>query len=255
MKMNLKSIEEMLTILESNPNVLGLVEYGSAYEPALEKAVDYDLFAVLENKAYDVESLHFRVAGIPVDLNIRSLKEIQDLRCAEGFEAALLDGRIIYDPTRKVARALEELKERQKAHYPDKPSEHSGAFARHRYRHGLDKIKSRHETMPLSTKLLLTKDIHWLVETYFKVRNLPFKDEKHALEYLKENEPDIYQYINGFYSAIGLRGKVEIQEMLTDSILKPVGGHWKDDEILAFGDDETKDLQRKGKELFQRLFG
>lgn len=251
---NMQSIEEMLAVLKSNPNVLGLVEYGSSHESILEKTGDYDLFVVLEDKAYDVESLHFHIATIPVDLNIRSLQEIQDLRYAEGFETALLDGRIIYDPTKKVAQALEGLRMRQKAYHPGRPSEHSVAFARHGHRHALDKIKGRIETMPLLCKFLLNTNIYWLVERYFDVRNLSFRGEKHALNYFKENEPDIYQGIQDFYSATSLQRQIEMSERLTDLVLKPVGGQWKDEEVLAFGNSETKDLQKKGRDLFQRLF-
>ena len=76
-KMKMQSIEEMLAILKSNPNTLGLVEYGSPHESDNYETGDYDLFVILQDRAHDVESLHFYIKTIPVDLNIRSLQEIQ----------------------------------------------------------------------------------------------------------------------------------------------------------------------------------
>lgn len=71
----------MLAMLKSNPHVLGLVEYGSStYESIADEKGDYDLFVILKDKVHDVESLHFHVATIPVDLNIRSIQEIQNLK-------------------------------------------------------------------------------------------------------------------------------------------------------------------------------
>lgn len=108
--------------------------------------------------------------------------------------------------------------------------------------------------MSLFCEFLLGVNMYWLVQTYFEVRNLPFKGEKHALSYLKLNEFDIYKSIEGFYAATSLHQRVEISKRLTELVLRPAGGQWKKDEILAFGDGKTKDLQKKGKELFQKLF-
>ena len=140
----MKSIDEMLSLLKSNSNVLGLVEYGSSsHEFVKEEMGDYDLFVMLKDKTDYIESLHFRISAIPVDLNIRSIQEIQKLKYLEGFEIALLEGRIIYDPTKKVAQAIKELGKRHVEFRPNSPSEHSIAFTRHGHRHVLDKINKR----------------------------------------------------------------------------------------------------------------
>lgn len=250
----MKTIKEMLTILKSNPNVLGLVEYGSSHESDNYSIGDYDLFVILKDKDDDVEGLHFYLSGAPVDLNIRTLKELRDLKLTEWLTIALLEGRIIYDPTGKVTQEVQRLKEKQKRYHPKKLSEHSIAFTRHGHKHLFDKIRGRLENMPLFCEFLLATNIYWSVQTYFEVRNLPFKGEKKALDYLKLNEPDIYKNIEDFYSADNLQQKLEISKKLADLILKPIGGQWEGDEILAFGNKKTKNLQKKGKQLFQKLF-
>ena len=254
MKIKMQAIEEMLTILKSNPNVLGLVEHGSPHKSDNYVTGDYDLFVILQNKDHDVESLHFYISNIPIDLNIKTLREIQKLKFAKGFDIALLDGRVIFNPTGKVSQELRKLKGRQKKYQPKKLSEHSIAFTRHGHKHVFNKIKGRLDNMPLFCEFLLGANIYWLVQTYFNVRNIPFGGEKDSLNYLKTNEPDIYKGIKDFYTATSLQHRLEISKMLTELILRPVDGRWKDDEILAFGNKGTKDLQKKGKELFQKLF-
>lgn len=108
--------------------------------------------------------------------------------------------------------------------------------------------------MPVFCEFLLGTNIYWLVQTYFNVRNLPYKGEKHSLNYLKVNEPNIYKAIRDFYSAVSFQQRLKISKILTKLVLKPVGGQWREDEILAFGNDKTKGLQEKGKKLFQGLF-
>lgn len=249
----MQTIKEMLLTLKSNKNVLGLLEYGSPHEHDDFLTGDYDLFVILRTKDSDIESLHFYINNIPVDLNIRSLEEIGKLKFAEGFETALLDGRIIHDPTGQIKQELQKLARRHKKHKPKGTTEQAIAFTRHGQKHVFNKIKGRIEKMPLLCKLLLNTNIYWLIETYFNVRNLQFKGEKHAIAYLEKNEPKIFKMVMDFYSTISLPEQLEISKNLTELVLSPVGGAWKNDEVLAFG-DETKNLQTKGKELFQKLF-
>lgn len=250
MKIKIQTIEKMIGTLKSNPHVLGLIEYGS---PRDDYTIgDYDLFAILKNKDSKVESLHFYVGNTPVDINIKTISEIRELKFAKGFEAALLEGRIIHDPTGKVRLELQKLIQRHEKHKPKGATEHAIAFARHGHKHVFDKIKGRMEEMPLFCKLLLNINIYWLLETYFRVRNLQFKGEKHAIAYLEKNDPEIFRGITGFYSAKIPSKQIEISRNLTELVLKPVGGAWKSNEILTFGDEEN--LQQRGKELFQKLF-
>lgn len=252
MKIKKQTIEEMLLMLKSNKNVLGLLEYGSLHDQDDFMTGDYDLYIILETKESDIESLHFYINNIPIDLNIKTLGEIEKLKFVKGFETALLDARIIHDPTGKIKKAIERLIQRHKKHKSVGTTKSAIAFARHGHKHIFDKIKGRLEKMPLLCKLLLNANIYWLIETYFNVRNLQFKGEKNAIDFLEKNEPKIFRLINDFYSAKAILEQVEISKKLTELILDPVGGAWENDEILAFGDE--KKLQQKGEELFQKLF-
>lgn len=252
MKIKMQTIKEMIKTLKSNPNVLGLVEYGSSHKQDDYTTGDYDLFVILKTKDNNIESLHFFINNTPLDLNIRTLKEVRELKFAKGFETAFLDARIIYDPTGKVKQELQKLIQRQTKHKPTGMTEHAIAFTRHGHKHIFDKIKGRIAEMPLLCKLLLNTNIYWLIETYFNVRNLQFKGEKYAIAFLEKNEPKIFRLIKDFYSAERPTEHVEISKRLTELILAPVGGVWKNDEVLAFGDE--KKLQQKGKELFQNCF-
>jgi len=254
MQTKIQTIQEMTETLKSNPEILALIEYGNPHNDDNYKTGDYDLFAVLKTKHSDVESLHFYVDKTPVDLNIRTLKEIKELKFVTGFDEAILDGRIIYDPTKKIKAEIQKLRKRHKKNNPTKTSAHTIAFTRHGHKHIFDKIKGRLENMPLLCKILLNANIYWLIESYFKVRNMQFKGEKHALAYFKKNETKIHKAITAFYSVNTLRKQVEISKRLTSLILSPVDGAWKDDEILAFGNENIKNLQKNGNDLFRKLF-
>jgi hypothetical protein len=168
---------------------------------------------------------------------------------------ALLDGEVLHDPTGKVTHEIEELQRRQQQSSPRELSEHIVAFTRHGHKHVFDKIKGRLDTMPVFCRFLLCTDIYWLIETYFQVRNLVFKGEKHAIEYLQRHEPEIFEAVAKFYATHDLERQVQITRAISEQVLAPVGGLWRDDEIIVFGDEDSVGLQERGYEVFCELFG
>lgn len=254
--MMIKTIDEMISALKYHPEVLGLVGYGSDHQTDDYALGDCDLFVILDHRDTAVESLHFYVGGVPVDLNLMTLDEVRHLDATDNFHSvALLDGRILHDPTGKVIRAFEELRRRRRQSPPKELSEHTVAFIRHGHKHIFDKVKGRLETMPVFCRFLLSTNIYWLIETYFHVRGLVYKGEKHAIGYLQHHEPEIFETIAEFYATRDLERQVEIVYALTERVLVPVGGMWRNEEVLAFGDESSENLQGRGYEAFCKLFG
>ena len=106
------SIQDLVDTLVAHPAVVGLIEYGSARHEDEKVLGDYDLVAVLTERDPKVESIHFYVAKIPVDLSLRTLDDIRAITRVVGFDAVLLDGRIIHDPSGGVSREIQALRKR-----------------------------------------------------------------------------------------------------------------------------------------------
>ncbi|MFC1572526.1 hypothetical protein ACFL6M_02900 [Candidatus Eisenbacteria bacterium] len=250
----MQSIHQLTTILREHEEVLGLIEYGSAQETDATILGDYDLFVILADNDPGVESLHFRVAGIPIDLNLRTLTQLQEMTSLEDIDAALVHGRIIHDPHSLLAGELQRIRK-----LPHKAAcaftEHKNAFVRHGHRHVFDKVHGRTETSPLLCRFLVNADIYWLVQSYFEVRKLPYEGEKRALNHLQDKEPELYDLIESFYGTSDLARQIELMRTMTQIVLAPAGGMWANEELLAFGHDDSKDLQRRGADIFRNLFG
>ena len=244
----MNSIRQMVDALRNNPEVVGLMEYGSAHHSDEEIHGDYDLVVVVEERDPEVESLHFRVGGVPVDLNIRSLGDIRDMRSAVGFDAILLDGRIVHDPSGRLAEEIQALRQRD-GEAPRQQSKPNVPSMRHGHRHILDKVRDRRESMPTLSSYLLHQGAYWLARQYFEIRNLEFRGDKHALEFLREHEPVIFTSLERFYRITDHAEQTELFRSMAEAVLAPVGGLWRDDEVLTFGD------QKKGRALFRRLLG
>jgi hypothetical protein len=107
-----QSIPEMIQILQANPYVLGLVEFGSNHSGSAFISGDYDLLVILARIEQNIRSLHFHAGQTPVDLNVRSISSLRQQHYLEGFDAVFARGRVIYDPTGEVAQQLGRLAQR-----------------------------------------------------------------------------------------------------------------------------------------------
>jgi hypothetical protein len=218
----MQSIEDMITILTGHPDVLGLMEYGRARVGDERILGDYDLFAVLKRKDRKVESLHFYVGGVPVDPNLRTLDEIRDLDRATDFDNVLLEMRIIYDPAGDVEQEIRALRQRHEEAPPNKTSSETVAFIRHGARHSFDSIRGRLDSNPTLCSYLLHQNVYWLVRHYFLVRNLEFKGDKFALDYIRRHEPQMYELIERFYTASDHTTQMELSYSIAEGVHAPV---------------------------------
>ena len=250
----MQSLRDLVRKLVASDDVSALVEYGSRHHLDEDALGDYDLFVIFDrDKPLEIESLHFRLNGTPIDLNLRTLKQIQHWSRAEGFDVAILQGTVIHDPSGATSAELDRLRSATPTTIP--ASEHAIAFTRHGHRHVFDKIRGRYDENPTLAELLLAANIHWLLQAHFRVRGMAFHGEKRALAELKKLDPTALGLIESFFAARSFEERLQVSERLTTRVLEPVGGAWQDSELLAFADEETVDLERKGAELYVALFG
>ena len=96
---------------------------------------------------------------------------------------------------------------------------------------------------------MLHQCVYWALPQYFEIRGLPYRGEKHALAYLRQNEPDLYDAFERFYATVDFASQARLARIIEETVLAPVGGPWEEGEVLAFGD------QARGREIFEELFG
>jgi len=248
-QISVSSVSETIEILRGNPMVAGLAEYGSASYLDARIDGDYDLLVITSTCVADVESLHFYVANTPVDLNIRTLEQIRALSRADGFDSILLDARIIHDPSGLVRQALQDLRARHLATPNPALSQDRIAAVRHGAKHTFDKLRERRELSTALKRYLLHQCVCWALPQYFETRGLQYRGEKHGFAYLRENEPDLYDHLEAFYATTDPCEQARLARSVQETVLAPVGGPWRDGELLTFGD------QSKGEEAFRLLFG
>jgi len=249
----IKNLENLVAKLKNNSKVISIIEYGNRSFYNSSGNGDYDIFVIVEERLYSIESLHFYINDIPVDLNIRTIEDLKKEEPLSFIDSSIFKGRIIYDKNDVVHKLKRESKQKWKEK-EDKFTEYDIAFERFSKKHVLDKVQRRLDSDPILCNLLLNTNIYWLLQSYFKFNNLIYPGEKKAISYIKENDPDIYKRLKEFYQKNDLEEKLCITEKMTDLVLKNIGGLWKQDEIIAFGiNKKVNNLKGKGKKVYDIL--
>ena len=249
----LENLQSVIEKLKSNSSVVGIIQYGRRTMDDMSLGGDFDLFVFMQQRPETVESLHFFVQDIPVDMNIRVLDDLSGDMPITPFDVGIMDGRVIYDPTGRLAELHKDIQHKWQ---PDTTtiSDHSRAFTRFSHRHALDKVRHRLDTHPLFCEVLLSSNVYWLLQAYFRLRQLPFKGERDAIAWLQTHDEKVHSLLDRFFASHDLAAKLTISEELSAIVLDPIGGLWQDGEILAFGhNDDVTGLQAAGKALYQSL--
>jgi len=225
---------ELLERLKRSPEVLGILEYGSGAEPG---GADVDLCVVVTRRPAGLESIHLWAGGRPVDLNVRTLQELREGGVAglPGFDEVLREGKVLYE--RQPGLLAEREPRPAEQSEPKDRQDHS--FMRHGHAHVLHKLDHYQSRDPLLCKVLLCGATHWLLSAYAAARGLPYRGEKAALRAMRESDPDLTADLEELASGERpLAERIELLRRLTDQVLAPVGGPWREGEVLFFADAE-----------------
>ena len=249
------TVQELIARLTAQPAVAGIVRYGNRPVDATGAGGDLDLFVLVDDRPPELESLHFYVGGVPVDLNVRTWRDLERNEPLTPIDGDIYRGEVVYDRDGDLVLRLGALAARWEQ--PPPPlSAHDVAFIRFGHRHSLDSARGRLAADPIPCRLILEANLYWLVQNYFLVRRLPFRGEKAALRYLERHEPAIWRDIERFYATTDLGERLALAEALGERVLVPVGGLWQRDEVLAFGTAEATDrLQETGQRYLRALLG
>lgn len=249
-----QSLSELIDRLKESHRVIGIVRYGSRIPEYMSLGGDFDLFVFLGDNSLDIESLHFFIEDIPVDINLRTLQDLDLNKPLSFIDFALIDGDLLYDKTGILKEKISSLTQRWKMQ-ANELTENEKSWERFSQKHILDKVKGRLNKELLLCEFLLNTNIYWLVQNYFRIRRIPYPGEKDALEWINTKDTKIHNKIEDFYRTKDIKKKLEISEELTELILSSIGGSWRKGELLTLGrNKQGNDIQLKGKKLFNEIF-
>jgi hypothetical protein len=246
-------LPDLIRRLACNPQVIGIARYGGRSPRDTSLGGDFDIFVVVRERPVDLESVHFHCGGIPVDMNLRTMEDLRRDEPLTEIDHTVATAEILYDPTGTIAAVREDIGARWKPE-ASRLTEHEVGMNRFCQQHALDKVRHRLDTEPLLSELLLATNVYWLLMTYFRVRSRPYPGEKEALRIIGDEEPAAHALMAAFYDATDRGEKLRISEELTELVLRPIGGPWREGETISFGTHtDAVDLNETGEAFLREL--
>lgn len=226
-----QSIAEFLDWLKTRPGVLGIIEYGNRTWNDQSPGGDYDLTLVVEDGLLRPGGLTFVLGGMPVDCGLCPRSDLERATPLSEFDVVLVRGRLLWDREGDLAAALDSIRVRWSDAAPA-PTSQEIDWERFTQRHVFDKVRHRLQSEPTYCRFLLATNMFWLLEFYMSLHALKKADYRMALEHLRAGDPQAWSDWERFYTTHDPAEMLALAEPLADRLLAPIGGLWREDEVI-----------------------
>lgn len=208
----------LLTTLRDTPDVVAVGSYGSTATRTWSTYSDIDLVAVTSSDPV-IESVHFFVDGIPVDLNLRLPDDSAHGIAGSSFMPETVP---LFDPDRILANAVV-------GRSGSGGAENESRLMKYLLRHSINKTqKLTHD----ECKRFISDDSKYFFLAFCLTHNEPFEDVDQAIGLLNSMGSEIPELLNRAISRPNDARKHLIQA--ADLALEPIGGLWKIGEIMPW---------------------
>lgn len=226
-----KDIDSFIEHLKKKEDLVGIVEYGGRRHSDMSAGGDYDL-TVIFNKpiSSNFSGVHFHIGDIPVDCMLLSAEDFLSDAPASEFLLAHLNCTVLYDKDGTTKDILEKIEENWKL--PEHLSDCEKNTFRFTFQHIIDKLEHRLHENELYSRYFIFSSFDWFLQCYARIKNLEIGKPKAHLNYIKNNEPELFEIINQLYGTHDLDIQFEMLKKCVVHMLLTIGGPWAKDEIL-----------------------
>ena len=192
---------------------------------------DYDLTIIYDKPISDnVTGVHFHIEEIPIDCMLLSVDDFSAGAPSNGFLLVHLNCKILYDRNGITQNILEKIKVNWKI------AEHLSDCEKNTFRftfqHIIDKLEHRLHEDELYSKYFIFSSFDWFLQCYAKIKKLEIGKPKAHINYIKNNEPELFYTINLLYNTNDLNIQFEMLKKCANYMLLSIGGLWAKNEVL-----------------------
>lgn len=237
---NTMTLTQVVTRLEGNEVVDGIVLIGSTGTELLSPASDYDLIVVLaempaplhvaltyiDQRLTDI--IFVSVAAIERILTHEQL--LDDVDTMEGKLIRWLQaGQIAFDRSGRLQRAQRKVQTGQWLRTANASAMYAAWFSINYNVQQTRRMCASDDPVYLTAvDFRLLYSLAELGVMYFRVRRLPWEGEKKAIRYLAVHDPNYLELFRKCLTETDRRRKVQLYIDLAELTLAPLGGLWED---------------------------
>ncbi len=250
--MKYPALSNLIEKLKSSPRVKGIFSTGTT-AAQMNPSSDIDLVVVIDKNLEDIKSVYTMIENRFADIfffDIDFLKQLEDKREVSGnnfdgmFLAWLKKGKIEYDPEnllQPLKSKIEETPPIQKVAHSEKRDfwikTNYNFIANSRYYNSQDELY--HQAL----ELRLLYSVIELITAYFSFRDIPWRGEKTAVQYLEQNDPAFWATFQKYSESNTLPEKMKYYEQLFDKIFFGEYQKWGKDFIIPISNKNGYDSE------------
>lgn len=219
-------LDQLVERIKTIPGVAALAAYGSTGTTEWTAHSDIDLIVWIDQPT-DINSVHFTVQGIPVDLNVKSIQAWQSGNYGWLPPSPLLP---LWDPGKVIGTAST----------PSPSGSRAEAYQyRYAHAHRLLKLQKVIGTDDEVADFLAAGATHWIAVSYCHARGQRFPGIDKLVSQWRVDDPQMVTWLAE--SVRSRHHRLENIRSASERALEPIGGLLAADEMYVTGTDGPAD--------------
>lgn len=250
----MKEFDKVIEKLKSDDNVDTVFMTGSNHNNEAKTYSDIDLVVIFKENKDELYCLYDWIDGIFAEIFFFDLNDLKRIATSEkldieSFDTILLDwikkSNIYFDKSRTLTELKSKAQNIDTSQQSSKSKEGFWQRINHNYivdKRYFDSVDSLyHEALEIK----LFYSMEQVICAYFAFRDIPWRGEKNAISYLKENDSNFYQLFKNYTSAASLEERFDAYSKIFEAMFTDKYKKWtKEDRIIL-----KKDFLVIGSEL------
>ncbi|MEO1288144.1 MAG: hypothetical protein AAFV93_10280 [Chloroflexota bacterium] len=232
-------LEEVITRLQQQDEIDGILLAGTTGKETLKPYSDYDLIIVLNDMPITPSLIITTIEGYLAELYFLKASTLDEMLANPttveansllgAFTSMTVRGEIVYDASGKLTQLRTIADD---THYAD-ILDHQvySSWYSVTYNHAQN-LRYYHSQDPLYLDALQCRLLYCVsnaLSAYFTLRRLPWRGEKEAIRYLRENDPSYWDVFQACVNASGIHQQFERYTTLIEATLPDSMSIWGDD--------------------------
>lgn len=231
----MNSLDKIIEKLKSNRDADSVFMTGSNHNNEAKIYSDIDLVVILKENKDELYCMYEWIDGIFAEIfffDLADLKRIasNDKIDSESFDAILLDwikkSNIYFDKSGVLTELKSKTSDINTSHQSDKSKK--GFWQRINHNYIVDKryFDSGEPLYHEALEIKLFYSMEQVICAYFAFRDIPWRGEKNAVLYLKDNAPDFYKLFQNYTSATSLNVRFQAYLQMFEAVFTDKYKKW-----------------------------
>lgn len=239
----MKELDKMIEKLKSDDNVDTVFMTGSNHNNEAKAYSDIDLVVILKENKDELYCSYNWIDEIFAEtffFDLTDLKRISESKNidSENFDAILIDwikkSKIYFDKSKTLTELKSKAQNIDTSHQSNRSKEGFWQRINHNYIADKRYFYSGEPLYQEALEIKLFYSMEQIICAYFAFRNIPWRGEKNAVLYLKENATDFYKLFQNYTSATSLNERFQTYSQMFEAVFTDKYKKWteKDEAIL-----------------------